>query len=99
MNSLPTANELALLQLGATIRKLRDAARLSGAQLGARAHMSRSQISKIETGRISPSLEDIDRIIHALGLQQAIADEVRTQFDMLTLPESDFRKILSLGLA
>ncbi len=52
--------------LAATLRELRKHAGLAGERLGARCAMSQSKISKIETGKIIPSMVDVERILQAL---------------------------------
>ncbi|SFT01152.1 helix-turn-helix domain-containing protein [Saccharopolyspora flava] len=52
--------------LAATLRHMRRAAGLSGERLAARAAMSQSKISRIESGRTIPSVADVERIMLAL---------------------------------
>lgn len=52
--------------LGEALRALRRAAGLSGERLARRCSMSQSRISKIETGRLTPTMVDLDRILRAL---------------------------------
>ncbi|MFE0019541.1 helix-turn-helix domain-containing protein [Amycolatopsis sp. NPDC059021] len=56
------------LGLGEALRMLRKAQNLAGDRLALRAHMSQSKISRIETGKILPSVLDVERIVHALGV-------------------------------
>jgi transcriptional regulator with XRE-family HTH domain len=53
--------------LGAQLRALRRRAGLSGVELAARAGVSQSKISKIETGRTTPSVEDVEQLTRLLG--------------------------------
>jgi hypothetical protein len=46
-NSLPTAAEQSMLELGATLRKIRVVRGFTGEALGKEAHMSQSKVSKI----------------------------------------------------
>lgn len=50
-------------ELAATLRKLRKQAGLSGDRLAARCNMSQSKVSRIENGKVRPSLVDIERIL------------------------------------
>ena len=70
------------MQLGAKLRELRDAAGITGGQLAGRVGMSQSKISKIETGRLVPSVEDVDRLANALrasdDVKAALLDQATT---------------------
>lgn len=50
------------LELATALRDLRRAAGLSGQALGARVYMSQTKISRIETGRIVPSVTDGEEV-------------------------------------
>jgi transcriptional regulator with XRE-family HTH domain len=56
-----------LRALAESLRALRKAAKLSGERLAARCAMSQTKISRIETGRIIPTPEDVERILAALS--------------------------------
>ncbi|MFJ5234749.1 helix-turn-helix domain-containing protein [Kitasatospora sp. NPDC088391] len=60
--------------LAEMMRSLRLKAGLTGDRLSARCGISQSKISKIETGKIVPSLVDVERILRALN---APADVIR----------------------
>jgi transcriptional regulator with XRE-family HTH domain len=62
--------------LGEELRELRRAAGLSGERLARRCAMSQSKISKIENGRITPTLIDLDRMLTALGMTTEQSHEV-----------------------
>lgn len=66
--------------LAATLRELRKAAGLSGERLAARTAMSQSKISRIESGKVLPSVADVERIIQ--GLESVPSDVAR---DLATL--------------
>ncbi|MBL3666627.1 helix-turn-helix transcriptional regulator [Streptomyces sp. M2CJ-2] len=63
--------------LGARIRALRTDAGLTGAALAQRAGVGQPTVSKVENGRMVPSLDVLDRLSRALGLDEAAANEVR----------------------
>ncbi|MEU6811100.1 helix-turn-helix transcriptional regulator [Streptomyces sp. NPDC046831] len=63
--------------LGARLRVLRTEAGLTGAVLAQRARVGQPTVSKVETGRMVPSLDVLDRLSRALGLDEATAGEVR----------------------
>ncbi|MEV6232784.1 Scr1 family TA system antitoxin-like transcriptional regulator [Saccharopolyspora shandongensis] len=54
--------------LADTLKQLRKAAGLSGERLAARAAMSQSKISRIESGKVLPSVADVERIMTALDV-------------------------------
>ena len=62
--------------LADALRHLRKASGLSGEWLARRSGVSQSKISRIETGRLLPSVVDVDRMLQALGVDQATADDL-----------------------
>jgi transcriptional regulator with XRE-family HTH domain len=54
-------------ELAAALREARKRAGLTGDRLAARCDISQSKISKIETGKVLPSVTDVERILSALG--------------------------------
>ncbi len=60
-------NELTL-KVGARIRELRKNKKLSQETLAFEANMHPAQIGHIERGEQSPTIDTIERIIHALGV-------------------------------
>ncbi|MFJ7148424.1 helix-turn-helix domain-containing protein [Streptomyces sp. NPDC100445] len=63
--------------LGVRLRELRTEAGLTGAVLAQRAGVGQPTVSKIETGRMVPSLDVLDRLSHALDLDESAVREVR----------------------
>ncbi|BFO13931.1 helix-turn-helix transcriptional regulator [Streptomyces sp. KM77-8] len=63
--------------LGGRLRMLRAEAGLTGAALAQRAGVGQPTVSKVETGRMVPSLDVLDRLLGALGLDESTAREVR----------------------
>ncbi|MCL8014559.1 helix-turn-helix transcriptional regulator [Streptomyces sp. AS02] len=62
--------------LAEKLRELRKRAGLTGARLAWRCNMSQSQISKFETGRKTPKLVDVERILQALDAPPEIVAEI-----------------------
>ncbi|MFD7451098.1 helix-turn-helix domain-containing protein [Kitasatospora sp. NPDC059827] len=62
--------------LAETLRRLRLEAGLTGDRLSVRCGMSQSKISKIETGRVTPTLVDVELILRALDVPAAVLQEV-----------------------
>ncbi|WP_417159226.1 helix-turn-helix domain-containing protein [Streptomyces gilvifuscus] len=71
--------------LGMRLRALRREAGLTGAVLAQRARVGQPTVSKVENGRMVPSLDVLDRLSRALSLDEATALEVR---DLLTAVET-----------
>ncbi|BCM68401.1 hypothetical protein EASAB2608_03735 [Streptomyces sp. EAS-AB2608] len=63
--------------LGARLRVLRGESGLTGAVLAQRAGVGQPTVSKVETGRMVPSRDVLDRLLGALGLDESVAREVR----------------------
>lgn len=62
--------------LAETLRALRKRAGLTGDRLARRCAMSQSKISKIETGKTTPTLVDVERILRALEAPADLITEV-----------------------
>ncbi|MFG2113229.1 helix-turn-helix domain-containing protein [Streptomyces sp. NPDC048718] len=62
--------------LGAALRELREASGLEAKAVARGAVMSRSKLSKIETGSTAPSVTDVDCILTAIG----VSDEVKAEY-------------------
>jgi DNA-binding XRE family transcriptional regulator len=56
------------VDLGRTARRLRESQNLTLADVAARADISSAMLSRLETGRVSPSLETIVALSQALGV-------------------------------
>lgn len=84
-----------LRALGELLRRLRRDAGLTGKDLAVRAGVTQSTVSQIETGRLLPVPETVDRLVEALGL-----DEVgRAELDALLARLRDEVSRLKDGLA
>ncbi|ARZ69492.1 DNA-binding helix-turn-helix protein [Streptomyces albireticuli] len=62
--------------LAEKLRELRRRAGLTGDRLAKRCNMSQSQISKFETGKKTPRLLDVERILRALDAPPALIAEI-----------------------
>ncbi|GAA4804526.1 helix-turn-helix transcriptional regulator [Streptomyces ziwulingensis] len=62
--------------LAEALRGLRHASGLSGERLALRCNMSQTKISRIETGRVLPTVIDVERILKALAVPDEVADEL-----------------------
>jgi transcriptional regulator with XRE-family HTH domain len=84
--------------LAHALRELRQRAGLTGDRLAARSGMSQSKISKIETGRVLPSLADVERLLTALNAQSGLVDEIYTLARVANTEYADLRASLRRGL-
>ncbi|MCZ9341797.1 helix-turn-helix transcriptional regulator, partial [Streptomyces sp. TRM76130] len=71
--------------LGMRLRELRAEVGLTGAVLAQRAGVGQPTVSKVETGRMVPSADVLDRLSRALDLDDSAAREVR---DLLAAVEA-----------
>ncbi|ORT61789.1 helix-turn-helix transcriptional regulator [Streptomyces sp. CB03238] len=85
-------------ELAATLRKLRKQAGLSGDRLAARCNMSQSKVSRIESGKVRPSLVDIERILRALDAPPALVAEVSALARIAAMEWQDARSMRRKGL-
>jgi transcriptional regulator with XRE-family HTH domain len=60
------------VDLGRTARRLRESQNLTLADVAARADISSAMLSRLETGRVSPSLETIVALSQALGVTASL---------------------------
>ncbi|MFD3821593.1 helix-turn-helix domain-containing protein [Streptomyces sp. NPDC058625] len=75
--------------LGAHLRALRMEVGLTGAVLAERAGVGQPTVSKVENGRMIPSVDVLDRLSNALGLDEPTAREVRDLLvAVMTAPET-----------
>jgi HTH-type transcriptional regulator/antitoxin HipB len=63
------------LELGERIRGLREASGLSQAELGRRIGSTQPAIARLEAGRVSPTLETLDRVAAALSVELVVEFE------------------------
>jgi transcriptional regulator with XRE-family HTH domain len=84
--------------LAATLRDLRGRAGLTGERLAARCAMSQSKVSKIETGRVIPSVVDVERILRALNAPPRVLSDVTALAKLANTEFQDVRSLLRKGL-
>jgi transcriptional regulator with XRE-family HTH domain len=60
------------VDLGRTARRLRESQNLTLADVAGRANISSAMLSRLETGRVSPSLETIVALSQALGVTASV---------------------------
>jgi transcriptional regulator with XRE-family HTH domain len=64
--------------LAQALKQLRREAGLTGQSLARRCNMSQSKISKIENGRVTPSIVDVERMLRALNAPAELVHEIGT---------------------
>lgn len=84
--------------LAAALRDLRTASGLSGERLAVRCGMSQSKISRIETGRILPSVVDVQQILNALVIDDETREELLRLAHVANTEYQDVRASVRRGL-
>ncbi|WP_405360686.1 helix-turn-helix transcriptional regulator [Kitasatospora sp. NBC_00085] len=84
--------------LAGSLRKLRLQAGLTGDRLAVRCGISQSKISKIETGRTTPSLVDVERILRALNAPKDLVQEITSLARMANTEWQDKRSSWRRGI-
>jgi len=94
-----TDQEEARSRLGARLRELRLRAGLTGAQLSAQTGWSQPKISRIETSKTMPTLEDLGTWARLTGATAEEADELVTLAIQAATSATSWRILHQLGLA
>ena len=87
------------LALGAELRRLRRDAGLTGVRLAEQTGISQSKISKIETGLLLPTFEDLNRIAAAVDAPHDRSGWLNEQLNFLQTEFNSWRIELRYGLA
>jgi transcriptional regulator with XRE-family HTH domain len=85
-------------ELGSKLLALRKRAGLSGVSLAERLHTTQSRISRIETGRSVPSLDDVRAWAEASNATQAELQELAALLQRLAVEATSWRILHRLGL-
>ncbi|MGP9018955.1 helix-turn-helix domain-containing protein [Streptomyces sp. BR1] len=85
-------------ELAAKLRSLRKQAGLSGDRLAARCNMSQSKVSRIENGKVRPSLVDIEQILKALEAPPDLVAEISALARIANTEWRDLRDLRRKGL-
>lgn len=86
------------INLADALRNLRRASGLSGQRLSQRCQLSQSKISRIETGRLLPSIVDVERILTALDVNGAMKSELLTLARVANTEYEDIRADVRRGM-
>ena len=84
--------------LAAALGDLRKAAGLSGERLAVRCGMSQSKVSRIENGRLLPSVVDVQMILDALGVDAEIREDLLRLARVANAEYQDVRAFVRRGL-
>ncbi|MFI7674483.1 helix-turn-helix domain-containing protein [Actinophytocola sp. NPDC049390] len=85
--------------LAETLRDLRKAAGLSGERLAARVAMSQSKISRIESGRVLPSVADVERMLRGLeSVSSDVAERVLSLARVANVEHASWRSVARSGM-
>jgi transcriptional regulator with XRE-family HTH domain len=84
--------------LASALHGLRKASGLSGERLARRCGMSQSKVSRIETGRLLPSVVDVEQILTALAVDQATRVELMALARVANAEYHDVRASVRRGL-
>lgn len=94
----PTRAERDRLSLTSALHDLRMASGLSGDRLARRCGMSQSKVSRIETGRLLPSVVDVEQILTALEVDSATRRELLALARVANAEYQDVRASVRRGL-
>ncbi|MGW2091461.1 helix-turn-helix domain-containing protein [Promicromonospora sukumoe] len=85
-------------ELGAALRALRQSSGTEAKTVARSAVMSASKLSKIETGKLSPSADDVDRILTSIGVSEAVKAEYMEAARAVATEATAWRLIQRAGL-
>ncbi|MFE7506431.1 helix-turn-helix domain-containing protein [Promicromonospora sp. NPDC057488] len=85
-------------ELGAALRALRQASGTEAKFVARSSVMSASKLSKIETGKLSPSADDVDRILSSIGVSDAVKAEYMEAARAVATEATAWRLIQRAGL-
>ncbi|QHC25955.1 helix-turn-helix domain-containing protein [Streptomyces sp. GS7] len=85
-------------ELGVALRVLRQASGKEAKAVARSAVMSASKLSKIETGKLAPSADDVDRILTAIGVSDGVKTEYMEAARAVATEATAWRLIQRAGL-
>ncbi|GAA1456363.1 helix-turn-helix domain-containing protein [Nocardiopsis exhalans] len=94
----PASFERDRAELAEEIRQLRAASGMSGVVVAERLGWSQSKVSKLETGRATPSLEDVRKLVALYGVGQEKRDALETSTSELNDRYRSLRMLRKRGL-
>jgi transcriptional regulator with XRE-family HTH domain len=94
----PERHDQARQDLATALKELRIAAGLSGERLALRCNMSQTKVSRIERGRVLPSVIDVECILTALNVPSAVADDLLNLARRANVDYASWRTYARIGL-
>jgi transcriptional regulator with XRE-family HTH domain len=94
----PGSQRKARQELAESLRELRRASGLSGERLATRCAMSQSKISRIESGKIVPTVVDVERILNALQVSPAVVAELLNAARAANVDYASWRSVARNGM-
>lgn len=94
----PGRRDQGRVELAHVLRGLRKAAGLSGQRLAARCAMSQSKISRIESGKLLPTVVDVERILNALEVPPDRAHDLLSLARAANIDYASWRSYARAGL-
>lgn len=85
-------------QLGSALRALRQASGKEAKSVARSAVMSASKLSKIETGKVSPSVADVEHILSAIGVSEAVKAEYLDAARVASTEATAWRLVRRMGV-
>jgi transcriptional regulator with XRE-family HTH domain len=86
-------------RLAAALLKRRTAANLTSRALAQRISISQSKVSRVESGRVLPTIEEITAWAHATGTDQETLNQLLAEFDAALTEFATWQVALRDGLA
>lgn len=86
-------------QLAAALLKRRTAANLTSRALAEQIGVSQSKVSRVETGRVLPTVEEVTAWAHATGADQEMLNQLLAQLDAALTEFATWQIVLRDGLA
>jgi transcriptional regulator with XRE-family HTH domain len=85
-------------ELADSLRDLRRAAGLSGERLAARCAMSQSKVSRIESGKVLPTVVDVERILAALDVGPLVTRDLLDLARAANVDYASWRSVARVGV-
>jgi len=87
------------VQVGANVRRLRQAQGLNSGELARSAGISAAMLSRLESGDVSPSLETLSALAEALGIATAtlLKEDAATQSDAQLVRKGEGLEVVRRG--
>jgi transcriptional regulator with XRE-family HTH domain len=85
-------------ELAVLLQRLRKVAKLSGEQVAKRCNISQSKVSRIENGKVRPSLVDVEQFLRAVEAPAELVAQAMALARIANTEWQDVRSIRQRGL-